>query len=65
MRIRDVLMGSAGSARPQVNVESEITESSDDPDFEPGTHFAYRSYYHESSMQAAKQLVNLLSLQEI
>ncbi len=29
-------MGSAGSARPEVNVVEAGSESSEDPDFEPG-----------------------------
>ena len=36
-------MGSAGSARPEVVIERESSESSD-PDFEPGTHTRTRSF---------------------
>ena len=36
MLTEDIVMGSAGSARPEVNVVEAGSESSEDPDFEPG-----------------------------
>ena len=36
MLTEDIVMGSAGSARPEVTVVEADSESSEDPDFEPG-----------------------------
>ena len=36
MLTEDIVMGSAGSARPEVTVVEAGSESSEDPDFEPG-----------------------------